>query len=66
MKSKDIADFVVLRDVAIANIFFVSTYGVHIGATWRIRLNRQCAAAMRPVVTDRVAWSVRLSVDLSQ
>jgi len=50
MKSKDIADFVVLRDVAIANIFFVSTYGVHIGATWRIRLNRQCAAAMRPYV----------------
>jgi len=24
--------------------------GVHIGATWRIRLNRQCAAAMRPYV----------------
>jgi len=22
--------------------------GVHISATWRIRLNRQCAAAMRP------------------
>jgi len=22
--------------------------GVHIGATWRIRLNRSCAAAMRP------------------
>jgi len=22
--------------------------GVHIGATWRIRLNRQCAAVMRP------------------
>jgi len=24
--------------------------GVHIGATWRIPLNRPCAAAMRPVV----------------
>jgi len=25
--------------------------GVHTGATWRIPLNRLCAAAMRPVVT---------------
>jgi len=24
--------------------------GVHIGATWQIRLNRPCAAAMRPCV----------------
>jgi len=24
--------------------------GVHISATWRIRLNRPCAAAMRPYV----------------
>jgi len=24
--------------------------GVHIGASWRIRLNRPCAAAMRPFV----------------
>jgi len=24
--------------------------GVHIGATWRIRLNGPCAAAMRPYV----------------
>ena len=24
--------------------------GIHIGATWRIRLNRPCAAAMRPYV----------------
>jgi len=23
-------------------------YGVHIGATWRMRLNRSCAAAMWP------------------
>jgi len=32
-----------------ATIFWFSIYGVHIGATWRIRLNRPCAAAMRPV-----------------
>jgi len=24
--------------------------GVHIGTAWRIRLNRQCAAAMRPYI----------------
>jgi len=24
--------------------------GVHIGATWRLRLNRRCVAAMRPYV----------------
>ena len=29
--------------------------GVHIGATWRIRLNRPCAAAMRPYVRWRCA-----------
>ena len=32
-----------------ATIFWLSIYGVHIGATWRIRLNRPCAAAMRSV-----------------
>jgi len=25
-------------------------FGVHIGATWRIRLNRQCSAAIRSYV----------------
>ena len=30
------------------NHFWLSIYGVHIGATWRIRLNCPCAAAMRP------------------
>ena len=40
----------VLRDIAVATIFWLSTYGVHIGGTWRIRLNRPCAAAMWPVV----------------
>jgi len=33
-----------------AAIFWLSIYGVHIGATWRIRLNHPCAAAMRPYV----------------
>jgi len=28
--------------------------GVHTGATWRIRLNRPCAAAIRPYV--RLLW----------
>jgi len=32
------------------NHFWFSIYGVHIGATWRIRLNCPCAAAMRPYV----------------
>jgi len=30
------------------NRFWLSIYWVHIGATWRIRLNRPCAAAMPP------------------
>jgi len=47
---EDIADFKVLRDVAMTTIFWLSIYRVHIGATWRIRLNRPCAAAMRPYV----------------
>ena len=32
------------------NPFWLPIYGVHIGATWRIRLNCPCAAAMRPYV----------------
>ena len=36
------------------NHFWLSIYGVHIGATWRIRLNRRCAAAMRPYV--KLLW----------
>jgi len=39
-------DFDVLRDIAMATIFWLSVYGVHSG----IRLNRPCAAAMRPHV----------------
>ena len=36
------------------NRFWLSLYGVHIGATWRIQLNRPCAAAMRPYV--KLLW----------
>jgi len=32
------------------NHFLAFYVWVHIGATWRIRLNRPCAAAMRPYV----------------
>jgi len=34
------------KGVAMATIFWLSIYGVHIGATCRIRLNRPRAAAM--------------------
>jgi len=47
---EDIAHFELLRDVVMATIFWLSIYGVHICATWRIRLNRAYAAAMRPYV----------------
>jgi len=50
LSDEDIADFVVLREVAMTTIFWLSIYWVHIGATWRIRLNRPCATAMRPYV----------------
>jgi len=39
-----------VRDVAMATIFWLSIHGVHIGATWRIRLKCPCATAMRPYV----------------
>jgi len=37
-----------------AVIFWLSIYGVHIGATWRIQLNRPFAAAMQPYV--KLLW----------
>jgi len=43
-----VANFEVLRDIAMATSFWLSIYGVHIGTTWRIRLNRPCAAMMQP------------------
>jgi len=52
-QNADIADTLHLRDVAMATVFWLSVYdvyGVHIGATWRIRLNSPCAAAMRSYV----------------
>jgi len=48
--NKDITDFEVLRDVAMANIFWLSIFVVHIGATQRIRLNRPYTVVMRPYV----------------
>jgi len=52
LSDEDIADFELLRNVAMAIIiaFWLCIYGVHIVATWRIRLNRPCAAAMRPYI----------------
>jgi len=47
---EDIANFEVLRDVAMAIIFWLSMYGVHIVATWQIRLSSPCVAVMRPYV----------------
>jgi len=55
----DIADSVKLRDVAMATIFCRSIYGVYIGATWRIRLNRMCAAAMRLYI--KLRWPLVIS-----
>ena len=57
LSGEGIADFEVLRDVAavaMATIFGFCIYEVHIGATWRLRMNRPCPAAMvkllRPLV----------------
>jgi len=50
-QNADIADTLQLRDVAMANIFWLSMFAVHIGATRRIRLNRRCAAAIGPTLT---------------
>jgi len=49
-QNADIADMRQLRDVAMATIFAFLYMGL-IGATWRIRLNRPCAAAMQPTLT---------------
>ena len=50
LSNEDIVEVEVLMDVAMSTIFWLSIYGVHIGAIWRIRLNRPCAATMRPYV----------------
>jgi len=48
LSNEDRDDFEVLRDVSMATMFWLSIYGVHIGATWRIRLNHPCAVATLP------------------
>jgi len=53
-QNADTADTVHLRGVAMATIFLAFYIWMHIGATWRIRLNRPCAAAMRPCV--KLLW----------
>jgi len=50
---EDIADFKVLRMLP-WQPFLAFYIWVHIGATWQIRLNRPCAAAMRPYV--KLLW----------
>jgi len=55
-QNADIADTLQLRDVAMD--FCLSIYGVYIDATWRIWLNSQCAAAMRPYV--KLLWPLVL------
>jgi len=50
LSDEDIANFEVLRDITMATVFWLSIYGVHIGATWQIRLNHPCAVAMQPYV----------------
>jgi len=47
-QNADIADTLELKDVAMA--FFAFYIWVHIGATWQIRLNPPCVAAMGPYV----------------
>jgi len=50
-----------IRDVAMANIFWLCIYSVHIGATQRIRLNRRsCASAMRPDV--KLLWPLVINL----
>jgi len=49
-QNADIANTLQLTDVAMATNFWLSVYVMHIGTTWRMQLNRPCAAAMRPYV----------------
>jgi len=49
-QNADIPDTLHIGDVAEATIFWLSVYGEHIGATWRILLNRPCVTAMQPYV----------------
>jgi len=53
-QNTDIGDTLQLRGIALAKVFWLSIYEVHIGAIRRLRLNRPCAAAMRPYV--KLLW----------
>jgi len=61
-QNADIVDTVHLRDVAMATIFCFLHNGVHIDAAWRVRLNRPCAAPMRPYVKLLCYWLGRIAV----
>jgi len=65
LSDENIADFEVLtsKGCCHGNHFWLSIYGVHNGDTWRIRLNRPCAAAMRPYV--KLLWSLVLIITSS-
>jgi len=45
------------------NHFWLSIYGVHIGAIWRIRLNCPCAAAMWPYVN--LLWPLVITTTIA-
>jgi len=66
-QNTDNADTLHLRDVAMTTSFWLSIYGVHIGATWRIRLNRPCArrCGLTSDYFDRLLLSIPLSSFLS-
>ena len=46
-QNADITDTLQIKDDDRAGMFWLSIYGMHIGAAWRIRLNLLCASAMR-------------------
>jgi len=62
-QNADIANILHLRDVAMATIFWLSIYRVHIDTTLRIRLNRPCVAVMWPYV--KLFWPLVYLYDYS-
>jgi len=59
-QNANIADAPQLRHVSMGTIFWLSVYGVHIGATWRIQLNRLCVAARWSYV--RLLWPLAIII----
>jgi len=49
-QNADIADTLQVRDVPMANIFWLSVFAVRIGSTRRIRLNLPCVGVIRSYV----------------